>query len=145
LGQLDITQSCIGEKKLFMVYRTDVVLPLEITKGSPHVVFYDEAMQDQIWRDNLGFLKGQRRQSTLGVSKYEQALRHYHQWFIRKQEFQVGDLVLKHVLKGEGRTKLSPTWGGSYMVTEVCHPSCFRLATKDGIPLPQSPVQRISL
>jgi hypothetical protein len=71
-----------------------------------------------------------------GVAKYHQALRHYHQHFVRKKAFQVGDCVLRCVLNREGMNKLSPNWEAPFMVTEVCHPSCFKLATEDDIPLP---------
>ena len=32
--------------------------------------------------------------------------------------------------------KLSPSWEGPFKVTEVCRPGCVRLATEDGVPLP---------
>jgi hypothetical protein len=36
------------ETPFFMVYRTEAVLPPEVTIGSLHVKTYDEAAQDQL-------------------------------------------------------------------------------------------------
>jgi hypothetical protein len=36
----------------------------------------------------------------------------------------------------QGLHKLSPSWEGPFKVTEVCRPGCVRLATTEGVPLP---------
>jgi hypothetical protein len=48
----------------------------------------------------------------------------------------VRDLVLRRVLNREGLHKLSPSWEGPFKVTEACRPGSARLATTEGVPLP---------
>ena len=47
-----------------------------------------------------------------------------------------GNLVLRQILNRAGLHKLSPSWEGPFKITEVCRPGCVRLATEDGVPLP---------
>jgi transposase InsO family protein len=42
-----------GETSFFMVYRAEAVLPREVTIGSLCVKTYDEATQDQLWREDI--------------------------------------------------------------------------------------------
>jgi hypothetical protein len=44
----------------------------------------------------------------------------------------VGDLVLRRILTGEGRHKLSPLWEGPFIVAEVTRPGSYRLTQMDG-------------
>jgi hypothetical protein len=62
----------------------------------------------------------QRCQAAIKNARYRQALRRYHQWFMRSRELQVDDLVLKRVLSWEGMNKLSPCWEGPYWVALKC-------------------------
>jgi hypothetical protein len=55
---------------------------------------------------------------------------------MRSWQLQVDDLVLWLKLTREGANNLSPYCEGPFRVTQVCHPRCVRLATKDGTPLP---------
>jgi hypothetical protein len=48
----------------------------------------------------------------------------------------VRDPVLQRVLNREGIHKLSPSWEGPFKVTEACRPESVRLATTEGVPLP---------
>jgi hypothetical protein len=50
----------------------------------------------------------------------------------RVYTFVVGDLVLRRILTGEGRHKLSPLWEGPFMVSEVTRPGSYRLTQMDG-------------
>jgi hypothetical protein len=47
-----------------------------------------------------------------------------------------GDLVLRRILNREGLHKLPSSWEGPFKVTEVCQPGCVRLASTEGVPLP---------
>jgi hypothetical protein len=55
---------------------------------------------------------------------------------LHSRELRVEDLALRRVLNREGLHKLSPSWEGPFKVTEVCQPRCVRLATTEGVPLP---------
>jgi hypothetical protein len=60
-------------------------------------------------------------------ARYQQTLRRYHDKVVRHRSFAVGDLVLRRVLTGEGRHKLSPPWEGSFIVAEVTRPGSYQL------------------
>jgi hypothetical protein len=104
--------------------------------GSPRVQAFEESMQGQLRREDMDFIDERRWQAAIQNARYNQALRRYHQRFVRSRELRVGDLVLRRVLNREGLHKLSPSWEGPFKVTEVCRPGCVRLATTEGESLP---------
>jgi hypothetical protein len=59
-------------------------------------------------------------------------LRRYHDKAVRQRFFSIGDLVLRRILTGEGRHKLSPLWEGPFIVAEVTRPGSYRLTQMDG-------------
>jgi hypothetical protein len=126
-----------GEAPFFMVYGAEAILPPEVTMGSLCVKTYDEAMQDQLWREDIDLVDERRWQAAIKNACYRQVLRRYHQQFVRSRELQVDDLVLRRVLSQEGMNKLSPRWEGPYRVTQVCRPRCVRLVKEEGEPVPR--------
>jgi hypothetical protein len=126
-----------GETPFFMVYEVEAVLPPEVTMGSERVKTYDEAAQDQLRHEDIDLVDERRWQSAIKIARYRQALKRYHQRFVRSRELQVDDLVLRQILNREGMNKLSPSWEGPFRVTWVCRPGCVRLATEDGEPVPR--------
>jgi hypothetical protein len=121
-----------------MVYGAEAVLPPEVTMGSLRVKTYDETAQDQLRREDIDLVDERRWQSAIKNARYWQALKCYHQRFVRSRELQVDDLVLRRILSREGMNKLSPGWEGPFRVTRVCRPGCVRLASEDGEPVPRS-------
>jgi hypothetical protein len=91
-----------------MVYGVEAILPPEVTMHSLRVMTYDEAVQDQLQRENIDLVDEQRWQAAIKNARYRQALRHYHQQFMPSKELQVDDLFLRWVLSREGMNKLSP-------------------------------------
>jgi transposase InsO family protein len=59
-----------GETPFFLVYRAEVVLPLDITMGSPRVQAHDEATQDQLWRDDIDHVDERRWQTAIQNARY---------------------------------------------------------------------------
>jgi hypothetical protein len=104
--------------------------------GSPRVQSFDESMQEQLRREDVDFIDELGWQAAIRNARYNQALRRYHQRFVHSRELRVGDLVLRRVLNREGLHKLSPRWEGPFKVTEISRPGCVRLATTEGVPLP---------
>jgi hypothetical protein len=115
-----------------MVYGAEAVLPPEVTMCSLHVKTYDEATQDQLRHEDIDLVDERRWQAAIKNARYRQALRRYHQRFMRSRELQVDDLILRQVLSWEGMNKLSPCWEGLYRVTQVCRPGYVCLATEEG-------------
>jgi hypothetical protein len=79
-------------------------------------------MQEQLWREDVDFIDERRWQAAIRNARCNQALRRYQQRFVHSRELRVGDLVLRRVLNREGLHKLSPSWEGPFMVTEICRP-----------------------
>jgi hypothetical protein len=125
-----------GETSFFLVYGAEACLPPEIIMGSPWVQSFDESMQEQLRHEDMDFINECRWRATIQNAWYNQALRRYHQWFMHSRELWVEDLVLRRVLNREGLHKLSPSWEGPFKVMEICRPGCVRLATIEGVPLP---------
>jgi hypothetical protein len=126
-----------GETPFFMVYGAEVILPPEVTMGSLRVKKYDEVTQDQLRCEDIDLVDERRWQASIKNARYRQALRRYHQQFVRSRELQMDDLVLRWVLSREGMNKLSPCWEDPYRVTQVCQPGCIHLATEEGEPVPR--------
>jgi len=72
----------------------------------------------------------------LAILNYFASQDHLSQRFVHSRELRAGDLVLRRILNRAGLHKLSPSWEGPFKVTEVCRPGCVRLATEEGVPLP---------
>nr|ABA93826.2 retrotransposon protein, putative, unclassified [Oryza sativa Japonica Group] len=125
-----------GETPFFLVYGAEAVLPSELTLRSPRATMYCEAVQDQPRRDDLDYLEERRRRAALRAARYQQSLRRYHQRHVRARSLCVDDLVLCRVQTRAGLSKLSPIWEGPYRVIGVPRPGSVRLATGDGIELP---------
>jgi hypothetical protein len=49
----------------FLVYGAKAVIPPEVTMASPRVQAYDEAIQDQLWHDDVNLVDETRWQATL--------------------------------------------------------------------------------
>jgi hypothetical protein len=55
-------------------------------------------MQDQLRCEDINLIDEQRWQSAIKNAQYHQALKRYHERFVRCRELQVDDLVLRQVL-----------------------------------------------
>jgi hypothetical protein len=93
-------------------------------------------MQEQERRQDVDLIDERRWRAAVRNARYNQALRRYHQRFVRGRELWVGDLVLRRILNREGMHRLSPNWEGPFKVTKVCRPGSVRLAAEDGMQLP---------
>jgi hypothetical protein len=93
-------------------------------------------MQEQLRCEDVDLIDERRWQAAIQNARYNETLRRYHQRFVHSRELKVGDLVLRRILNQEGLHKLSPSWEGPFKVTEICQPECVRLATTEGVLLP---------
>jgi hypothetical protein len=119
-----------------LVYGAEACLLPEIIMGSPRVQSFDESMQEQLRCEDVDLIDERRWQAAIQNARYNETLRRYHQRFVHSRELKVGDLVLRRILNQEGLHKLSPSWEGPFKVTEICQPECVRLATTEGVLLP---------
>jgi ribonuclease HI len=127
----------LGVKRL-MVYGDSLVVISQINKewdcSSDSLGKYCTAvrkLEDKF--EGLEFHHVERdRNTVIQSARYQQTLRRYHDKAVRRRSFAVGDLVLRRILTGEGRHKLSPLWEGPFIVAEVTRPGSYRLTQMDG-------------
>ena len=107
-------------------------LPVDLIFGAPRLTFKSIAEVEATRLEDIDILEEERLNAVIQSARYEQTLRRYHDKAVRHRSFVVGDLVLRRILTGEGRHKLSPVWEGPFMVSEVTRPGSDRLTQMDG-------------
>jgi hypothetical protein len=96
-----------GNTLFFMVYGLEAVLPADLMFGAPRLVFESIAKAETTRLEDIDVLEEERLNIVIQTVKYQQTLRRYHDKAVRHRSFAVGDLVLRRILTGEGRHKLS--------------------------------------
>jgi hypothetical protein len=84
-----------GVSPYFMVYGTEVVLPSDVTFGSPRIENFDQSSADLARELEINRTEEKRLTSCLRAAKYLEAIRRYHNRNVKDRSFMVGDLVLK--------------------------------------------------
>jgi hypothetical protein len=120
-----------GNTPFFMVYGSEAVLPADLKFGAPRLIFESIAEAEATRREDIDILEEERLNAVIQSARYQQTLRRYHDKAVRQRSFSVGDIVLRRILTGEGRHKLSPLWEGSFIVAEVTRPGSYRLTQMD--------------
>ncbi|XP_073354890.1 uncharacterized protein [Aegilops tauschii subsp. strangulata] len=143
LGELQSVFWCIRttttkstcETPIFLVYGAEAVLPHEVKHCSMRVLAFNEARQDASRGTDLMLGEEARRQASLPVARYQQALRRYHYRSVHSRTLELGELVLRRVLSWEGFHKLLPMWEGLFRVARVSRPGAVHLDTQDEVPI----------
>jgi hypothetical protein len=65
-------------------------------------------------------------------TKYQQALRRYHERNARPREFHIGDLVLRRVQGSKDLHKIVPPWEGPFIIHEVLRSGTYKIQYADG-------------
>jgi hypothetical protein len=127
------TTSCrvTGFTPFFMVHGFEVVLPTGIDYDSPRVQAYTEEGNQVALEDSINQLNEARDVALLHCSKYQHALRRYHERNVRPLEFHVGDLVLRRVQGSKDKHKLLPPWDGPFIIHEVLRPGTYKIQYED--------------
>jgi hypothetical protein len=81
--------------------------------------------------EDIDVVEEERLNTVIQSVRYQQTLRRYHNKVVRHRSFVVGDLVLRRILTGEGRHKLSPLWEGPFIVSKVTQLGSYRLTQMD--------------
>jgi hypothetical protein len=122
-----------GNTMFFMDYGSEVVLPTDLIFGAPRLTFKNIVEAEATRLEDIDVLEEERLNTIIQSARYQQTLRRYHDKAVRHRSFAVGDLVLRRILTGEGRHKLSPLWEGPFIVSEVTRPGSYRLTQMDDI------------
>jgi hypothetical protein len=107
------------------------VLPTDLIFGAPRLTFESIAEAEATRLEDIDVLEEEQLNKVTQSARYQQTLRCYHDKVVRHRSFVVGDLVLRRVLTGEGRHKLSPPCEGPFIIAEVTRPGSYRLTQMD--------------
>jgi transposase InsO family protein len=121
-----------GFTPFFLVYGSKAMLPTDVEYGSPRLKAYNERNNDAARGNALDQLEEARDVALLHSARYQQSIRCYHDKHVRKQDLNIGDLVLRRSQNNKGRHKLTPPWEGPYSVMEVLKPGKNKLSNKKG-------------
>ena len=77
-----------------MVYDSEAILPTDLDYGAPRIRAYDEQGAEASHQDAMDQLDEAHDITLLRSSKYQQALRWYHNRRVWDRAFNVGDPVL---------------------------------------------------
>jgi hypothetical protein len=110
-----------------MVYESEAVLPADLIFGAPRLTFESTAEAEATRLEDVDILEEECLNDVIQSARYQQTLRRYHDKAMRHRSFAIGDLLLRRMLTGEGRHKLSPPWEGPFIITEVTRPGSYRL------------------
>lgn len=121
------------ETPFFLTYGSEAVLSTELKFGSPWVKKFNEKESGSSRLEDLDILGEDRDVTTAQSAMYLQGLHRYHKHMIRGHTFFVRDLVLHKVQKQTN--KLSATWEGLYIISEVTWTGAYKLKNQDGTPI----------
>jgi hypothetical protein len=121
------SQALLGNTPFFMVYGSEAVLPTDLIFGAPRLTFESIAEAEATILEDVDVLEEECLNVVIQSARYQQTLSRYHDKAVRHRSFAVGDLVLRRVLVGEGRHKLSLSWEGPFIIAEVTRSGSYRL------------------
>jgi hypothetical protein len=78
-------------------------------------------------RQDIESVEERRIAATLQHTRYEQQLRRYHDRNVHGRDFNMGDMVLRHVQSTTGSHKLSSPWEGTFIVSSMVVPGTYRV------------------
>jgi transposase InsO family protein len=108
-----------GFTPFFLVYGAEAILPTDLEYGSPRVRCYNEGTNQRAREDSLDQLDEAHTVALMHSARYQQALRCYQAWKIRRRDVNEGDVILRLRQDNRGCHKLSPPWEGPYVVVKV--------------------------
>ncbi|GAV71064.1 hypothetical protein CFOL_v3_14558 [Cephalotus follicularis] len=106
------------------------MIPVEIEVQSPRVVHFNEANNEERFRNLLDLVEELKDRAAIRVVAYQQRVSRYFNKRVNPRPLRKRDLVLRNAaivdLTGT-RGKLTPNWEGPYKVKKVLLPGTFKL------------------
>jgi hypothetical protein len=114
-----------------MVYGSKAVMPGDLIFRAPRLTFENIAEAKATRLEDIDVMEEERLNTVIQSARYQQTLRRYHDKAVWHRSFVVGDLVLRRILTGEGRHKLSPPWEEPFIISDVTRLGSYRLTQMD--------------
>jgi hypothetical protein len=119
-----------GYSPFFLVYGSEVVLPVDLIWTSLKIEQYEEGEAEHTRRSELDSTEEVWVNATLQSVRYLQGLRRHYNKSTQQRSVQVGDLVLRRVQKTDGCHKLLSLWEGPFIVAIVSGLGTYKLMTE---------------
>ena len=102
---------------------------MEIGVQTIHSQYYEEAENKESRLLDLELIEETREEVALKMAAYQTKVARFYNRKVRERIFQVGDLVLRYAQAAQIRDheKLSETWEGPYVVTQVLGHGAYKL------------------
>ena len=137
------TSACTstGVTPYSLVYGMEDVLPKEVQIPSLRIMKDAGLSKDdciQIRLDQLNLIDEKRLTAICHGQTYQKRMIKAFNKKVRRQEYQVGDLVIKHIIlpQGDPRGKWTPTYEGPFVFKNIFSGGAMILTTIDGDDLP---------
>jgi hypothetical protein len=117
----------------FLVYGSEVVLPVDLIRTSPKIEQYEEGEAEHTRRLELDNAEEVRVNATLQSALYLQDLRRHYNKSTKQRSVQVGDLLLQRIQKIDRRHKLLSPWEDPFIVAKVSGSGTYKLMNEDGV------------
>ena len=131
-------QSSTMETPFSLVYRSDVMIPVEIHESSPRFQSFVVEESNEERRVNLDLLDEAREEARIKAEAVKRRVEHQYSSKVRPRQFQVADLVMWKAHPYELENKLSPKWTGPFRITEARGNGSYKLETLEGGAIPRT-------
>ncbi|XP_074351464.1 uncharacterized protein LOC141690575 [Apium graveolens] len=123
-----------------LAYGAEVVVPLEITHGSPRIEAYEPETNEEGMRPALDLIDEVRDEANARNAEHQRRASLYYNRRVKERFFQQRDLVLRKIeASGVGeRGKVAPNWEGPYKVRRTLGRGSYKLETLNGDEVPRT-------
>ena len=140
-GYRTSARTSTGETPYSLVYGMEAVLPIEVQIPSLRIMKVAGLNEDnwiQTRLDQLNLINEKRLTAIFHGQTYQKRMIKAFNKKVIRQEYQVGDLVIKRIIlsQGDPRGKWTPTYKGPFMVKNIFSGGAMILTTIDGDDLP---------
>ena len=131
------TTACtsIGETPFRLAYGHKAIIAAEVVLTSYRVSHHDGGRNEEGMHIQLDLLNEVKVTIEQRIARYQGLMEKHYNNKVRPCHFQVGDLVLKKVIRTTRRPlqgKLCPNWEGPYKIIDCRKKGTYHLETLDG-------------
>ncbi|CAI8610616.1 unnamed protein product [Vicia faba] len=136
-GYRTTTRTSTEATPYYLVYDMEAILPIEVYIPSLRIM-KDAGLNEDNWvqtrLDQLNLIDEKRLTTVCHGQMYQKRMIKAFNKKVRRQVYQVGDLVIKHIilLQGDTRGKWTPTYEGPFVIKNIFSGGAMILTTMDG-------------
>ncbi|XP_072076799.1 uncharacterized protein [Arachis hypogaea] len=130
--------SSTGKTPFRLVYRTEAVIPVEVSNPTLRVQLRDDDNNENRRKAELDVIEESREEASLKQRALQQVVQRRYNKKVIPRGFTEGDLVLRKTEEARrqlGHGKLLATWDGPYRVTRAFRKGAYSLQKLSGEPI----------